>query len=550
MMWTRGRIALTCCLLLLVTPAMVSVLAQSTTHIGDITLTGSQVYEVRGRTLRQKGNISVGDNATLRLVDADLAFLKTDVENKQFNFTISGHGHLIMQNSRTNCTNVNGIDVSSEADVVLDNSEAILFETWGTNGYIMVGGFTLFGDATIRATDSKIGMIDLRDGSSARATNTLVGRLYEEGKGGYKLNNCTAEYLFFWLQNSTGTVKLSASGFVRHWYSKTDSTGFPYDVELSNTTLLKGFYPIYNNSNVRFVDSDLYGVGIWDGGLVIENSTLTEINIDHGTVLEVSNSTIDSIDTWSSVMTSLEISGSRIRSLIFPSQAPTCFMDIRGCDIGDAYLSFYSPNGVKGVLWLRDSRFRNLTLNLGPLEVHAANVTIAERFGFINGYYVSSLDISGNIVFDSGCTTKMSNLNSRVTRTYDIRVTRGSEPAPGANIEVRGANTTIRNMVTDAAGYTQFNLEYKDRFEIVKFPNPGGPYTITEFNMTSPVILTVSHSGDIYQKEVGLLTTTPIEVAFPVYTRPQREAMAALFSVALILIAAYAILSSRLARRA
>ena len=549
-MWTRGGIALTCCLLLLVTPAMVSVLAQSTTHIGDITLTGSQVYEVRGGTLRQKGNIFVGDNATLRFVDADLAFLKTDVENKQFNFTISGHGHLIMKNSRTNCTNVNGIDVSGEADVVLENSEATLFEPWGINGNIMVGGFTLFGDATIRATDSKIGMIDLRDGSSARATNTLVGRLYEEGKGGYKLNNCTAEYLFFWLQNSTGTVKLSASGFVRHWYSKTDSTGFPYDVELSNTTLLKGFYPIYNNSNVRFVDSNLYGVGIWDGGLVIENSTLTEINIDHGTVLEVSNSTIDSIDTWSSVVTSLEISGSRIRSLIFPSQAPTCFMDIRGCDIGDAYLSFYSPNGVKGVLWLRDSRFRNLTLNLGPLEVHAANVTIAESFGFINGYYVSSLDISGNIVFDSGCTYKMSNLNSRVTRTYDIRVTRGSEPAPGANIEVRGANTTIRNMVTDAAGYTQFNLEYKDRFEIVKFPNPGGPYTITEFNMTSPVILTVSHSGDIYQKEVGLLTTTPIEVAFPVYTRPQREAMAALFSVALILIAAYTILSSRLARRA
>ena len=185
-----------------------------------------------------------------------------------------------------------------------------------------------------------------------------------------------------------------------------------------------------------------------------------------------------------------------------------------------------------------------------PLEVHAANVAIAERFGFINGYYVSSLDISGNIVFDSGCTYKMSNLNSRVTRTYYIRVTRGSEPVPGANIEVRGANTIISNMVTDAAVYTQFNLEYKDRFEIVKFPNPGGPYTITEFNMTSPVILTVSHSGDIYQKEVGLLTTTPIEVAFPVYTRPQREAMAALFSVALILIAAYAVFSPRLARRA
>ena len=68
--------------------------------------------------------------------------------------------------------------------------------------------------------------------------------------------------------------------------------------------------------------------------------------------------------------------------------------------------------------------------------------------------------------------------------------------------------------------------------------------------MTSPVILTVSHSGNIYQKEVGLLTTTPIEVAFPVYTRPQREAMVALFSVALILIAAYAVFSPRLARRA
>ena len=105
-MRTRVGIALACCLLLLATPAMVSAQAQSTTHIGDITLTGSQVYEVRGETLRQKGNIFVGDNATLRLVDADLEFLKTDIENKQFNFTISGHGHLIMQNSRINLTNV------------------------------------------------------------------------------------------------------------------------------------------------------------------------------------------------------------------------------------------------------------------------------------------------------------------------------------------------------------------------------------------------------------------------------------------------------------
>ena len=87
------------------------------------------------------------------------------------------------------------------------------------------------------------------------------------------LDNCTVEYLLFWLQNSNGTVKLQASGFVRHWNSKTDSAGFPYDVELSNTTLLKGFYPMFNSSNVRFVDSDLYGVGIFDSGLAIENST-------------------------------------------------------------------------------------------------------------------------------------------------------------------------------------------------------------------------------------------------------------------------------------
>jgi hypothetical protein len=118
----------------------------------------------------------------------------------------------------------------------------------------MVGGFTLFGDATIQAMDSKIGMIDLSDRSSARATNTLVGRVYKEENGGYRLDNCTAEYLLFWLQNSTGTVKLRANGFVSHRNSKTDSMGFPNDVELSNTTLLKGIYPIYNSSNVRFVD--------------------------------------------------------------------------------------------------------------------------------------------------------------------------------------------------------------------------------------------------------------------------------------------------------
>jgi hypothetical protein len=547
-MRTRGGIALACCLLLLATAETASAPPQSTTHIGDITLTGSRVYEVRGETLRQKGNIFVGDNATLRLVDADLEILKSDVENEQFGFTVSGHGRLIMQNSRINLTNVYSVDASEDAEVILDGSEAILYKPWGSNGCLMVGGFTLFGNASIQATDSRIGMIDLRDGSSARATNTLIGGVYEVGKSAFKLDNCTAEYLFFRLENSTGTVKLRASGFVKHWYSKTDTTGFPYEGELSNTTLLRGLYLIFDNSTVRFVDSDFYGVGIWDGGLIIENSTITNITIDAGRVFEVRNSTIDSVDTWSSVVPRLELSGSRIRSLIFTTQAPTCFIDIGGCDIGDADLGYYSPDGLKGICWLRDTRFGNLTLNLGPFEAHAVNVTVVERFGFINGYYVSGLEVSGNIIFDPGCTHKMSNLDSKVTRTYDIRVTRGSEPVPGASIEVHGGNATIRGIVTDAGGYAQFDLAFRDRFEIVKFPNPGGPYTIIEFNMTSPVTLTVSYGGDVFEAEVGLLTTTPVEVAFPAYTRAQREAIAVFFSAALILLVAYMAYVSRLAR--
>jgi hypothetical protein len=142
-----GGVALACCLLRLTTITTASAPPQSTIHIGDITLTRSQVYDVRGETLRQKDNISVGDNATLRLVDADLEFLKTDVENKQFNFTVSGQGRLIIQNSRINLTNGSEVDASGEAGMILDGSEVILYEPWGTNGYIMVGGFTLFGDA-------------------------------------------------------------------------------------------------------------------------------------------------------------------------------------------------------------------------------------------------------------------------------------------------------------------------------------------------------------------------------------------------------------------
>ncbi len=242
-MRTWGGIALACCLLLLATAGTASAPAQSTTHIGDITLTGSRVYEVRGETLRQKGNIFVGDNATLRLVDADLEFLKTDVENEQFKFTVSGHGRLIVQNSRINLTNVYSVDASGEAEVILDGSEAILYEPYGTNGYLMVGGFTLFGDASIQATDSKIGMIDLRDGSSARATNTLVGRVYELGKARIKLDNCTAEYLLFRLQNSTGTVKLRASGFVKHWYSEDGFDGVPIRGGAEQHDPTQGFLP-------------------------------------------------------------------------------------------------------------------------------------------------------------------------------------------------------------------------------------------------------------------------------------------------------------------
>ncbi len=435
--------------------------------------------------------------------------------------------------------------------MILEGSKAIMYEPYGSNGYLIVGGFTLFGDASIQASDSKIGMIDLRDGSSASATNTLVGRVYERGNGGYRLDNCTAEYLFFWLQDSTGVVKLRASGFVGHWDSKTDSTGFPYNVELSNTTLLKGFYPMFNNSNVTLVDSDLYGVGIFFSGLVIDNSTLTEINIDHGTALEVRDSTIDSIDTWSSVVPSLEISGSRIRSLIFPTQAPTCMIDVSGSNIGDAELEYYTQDDMKGIVWLRDTRFGNLTFSYGPFEVHAVNVTVADRFGFINQYIPSELKVSGIIVFGPGCTYErdVDSLDAWVRRTYDIYVTSGSEPLARASIEVRGVNATSKDMETDANGYAHFDLVFRDRFELVKSPQPGGPYAMKEFNMTAPITLTVSHGGDIYEAGVGLLTTTPVEVSFPAYTRPQREALAAFFSAALILLATYVVYWQKFARR-
>ena len=546
----RG-IALSCCLLLLATAAIASGSpAQTTYHIGDIVLTGSQVYEIRGETIQQKGNILVGDNATLRLVDAGLEFLKSDVENEPFRFTVSGHGHLILQNSKLNLTNIYSVQASEDAEVILDGSEVIHYEPYGSNGYIIGWGFTLDGNASLQAINSRIGMLDLSDGSSARATNTFIGRVIDVGKSVFRLDNCTAEYLFFRLEDSTGLVKLRLGGFVKHWYSRTDTTGFPFEVELSNTTLLKGVYLIFDNSTVRFVDSDLSGIYLWDGKLTVENSTIAVIHCDEARVFEVRNSTIDSIDMWGSEVPRLELSGSRIRSLLLQTQAPTCFIDIRGCEIGDADLMYYSPDGLKGICWLRDTRFGNLTLNFGPFEAHAVNVTVVERFGFINAYYASGLEVSGNIVFDPGCTyeKEMDSLNSRVTRAYDLRVTRGSEPVPGASIEVRGGNATSRSMETDAGGYAHFDLVFTDRFELVTFPKPGGPYTIKEFNMTSPVTLTVSHEGDVFEAEVGLLTTTPIDVAFPEYTRAQREAIAAFFSAALLLLIAYIAIASRLAR--
>jgi hypothetical protein len=67
--------------------------------------------------------------------------------------------------------------------------------------------------------------------------------------------------------------------------------------------------------------------------------------------------------------------------------------------------------------------------------------------------------------------------------------------------------------------------------------------------MTTPVTLTVSHGGDIYHSEVVLLTSTPVEVVFPAYARPQREALASFFSVVLILLVAFVVFSPRLARR-
>jgi hypothetical protein len=539
----RSGIATSCCLLLLATAATASGSpAQTTYHIGDIALTGSQVYEIRGETLRQKGNILVGDNATLRIVDAGLEFLKSDVDSEVPRFTVSGRGRLILQNSRLNLTNCYYILITDEAEVILNGSEVIHYDPYRSNGYSIVWGFALDGNASLHAVDSRIGEVELQDRSSARATGTFIGNLYDEERAAFRLDNCTLEDLYFRMVNSTGSVKLRLGGHVQHWYSKTNATGLPFEAELSNTTLLKGATLLMTNSSVRFVDSDFYQVSLWIGGLTAENSRIGGVYVDAGRVFEVKNSTIDIIEVWNSELPRLNLFGSRIGTLSFQTQI-TSYMDIRGCEIGDADLSYYSPDGSTGVCWLRDTRFGNLTLLFeSPLEAHAVNVTVGERFGVLNAYYASGLEVSGDIVFDLGCVYEEPWLDiriSRVTRAYDLKVTGGSNPVSGARIEARRGNITIWSGETDTGGYAHLNRVFVDRFQLVENPKPGGPYTTTEFNMTSPVTLVVSYGGDVVERDVGLLSTTPLYVAFPAYTRGQRGAIAAFFFAALLLLVAW-----------
>ncbi len=258
--------------------------------------------------------------------------------------------------------------------------------------------------------------------------------------------------------------------------------------------------------------------------------------------MEIIDSKVDYLTEGSQGIQRLHVSNSTIGKTEFSLTGEAL---IESSKIGvwmPSYMLY--PNTVRTIR-VSDSRFGNFTVDSNTTYVFS-NVVIENRTFIIPGFTsFGQTSISGSVEFN-GVSPQYGgwypeNIYSVLEREFSVSVQSWGAPLAGAQLILRRGDVVVWSGFSDSSGLARFNLRF-ERIRVVGVP--GSKPTVDIDNVTTPLNLTVEYGGDSVSRMITLGSGTPIVIGFDALTRSQREEVAGI--MVLLLVVAICVVSLRI----
>lgn len=522
-----------------------------TIHEGDLVLSGNETYTIDWEWFIQKGNIIIADNATLRIKDSKLQLgEESDDElcsgtSEHYRFNVSGTGRLIAENSTILQEYGVMINLYNYSQAVLRGSEL----TWKLeidDTKVYTSGLSAHDHSTIECHGSSVGILMVDDDASCTAYGTLLGFFSPRSNAHSTIVNSHVVDLWSYVENGEVVYEESLIGRVDYCSPKRSAYADACisNFEVVNTTIVNPglrcdnctlsisrtrmrYVSCYECPQVSVKDSKIWALKDWS--YCEANCSGTNVDIV-GSEVEILGLHFDNV--------SMSLRNSKLGRVSPGFGSDYLRLNIDNCSLTDLDIGlvWYADNESEVVIG--NSVIGNMTMGLGiesPLRYTFHNSTVEDCFSF-SWTGEGGIEILGGLRFgEDAYLGPYHRSGYKIKRRYDVCVVGDGQPMSDVELRLLRGNHTIWTGNTDSRGGSSFELTFVDVFELVRPYVPGGPSVVDERNVTDVLTLTVDGGAPV---EVGLLTSTPIEVAVEVEEeKAQLNIVVAIAAFTLIMVA-------------
>jgi len=529
-----------------------------TIHEGDLVLSGNETYTIDWEWFIQKGNIIITDSATLRIIDSKLQLGEESGDelcsgtSEHYRFNVSGTGRLIAENSTILQEYGVMINLYNYSQAVLRSSELIWkHEIDDTKVY--TSGLSAHDHSTIECRSSSVGILMVNDDASCTVYGTLLGFFRPRSNAHSTIVNSHVVDLWSYVENSEVVYEESLIGRVDYWSPKRSAYADAClsNFEVVNTTIVNPglrcdnctlsisrtrmrYVSCYECPQVSVKDSKIWALKDWS----YYETDCSETNVDIvGSEVEILGLHFLNV--------SMSLKDSKLGRVTSGFGSDYFRLNIDNCSVTDLDIGlvWYADNESEVVIG--NSVIGNVTMGSGgesPLRYTFHNSTVEDCFSFSHGSSTGEggMEILGGLRFgeDAYLGPYLRSGYFKIKRRYDVCVVGNGQPMSDVELRLLRGNHTIWTGRTDARGGSSFDLTFLDAFQLVRPYVPGGPSVVDEMNVTDVLTLTVDGSAPV---EVGLLTSTPIEVAVEVEEEKAQSNIVVVIAAFAMIIVAYVV---------
>lgn len=444
-------------------------------HDGDLILEGDDILVIENCIYVLNGELLVKDNARLILRNAELSVKLKTGWHWQLDLLPSPFVILFNNSARFEAYNSSifypehGLGIG-----FLQFSEAIV-EASNVSRTIIYGD----DESTIHVSDSSIGDLIVTKNAICEVINSDIASISSQLKYHFHMrgqwDNCRVEVwnstvkdVYIELKNCTNAkVSSPFSGFHRFWNSYNDLNvdGSAFNLTLHDTNV-KGKLSLASLSGSLKVlnRNDLSRVDVWNGSLLVSNSSMPALSCEEGSVTEAEESVF-----W---------------GLLIRDDAD---VSISRSKTGKIYLNHFKGTAI----------FDNVLIN----QVFSSE--------YCECY------IGGSIRFgENASAQKIHWAYGVVTRNFEVQTHREERGLPHVNLILYDQeNTPIWSGETDRDGKASFNISFCKNWQL------NEPYKYVT-NYEDLWTLEAEKGEASINVTVGFLSDTPIVLAFPPIPKP------------------------------